>query len=490
VLKQASGWALLLSCLVVPMSVAQDWSQFRGPNASGIANEKGLPSEFGPEKNVVWKTSLPAGHSSPVLTKDRIFVTAYEPSKLYVISLNRADGKILWRREVPKDRNQELHKSNSPASPSVATDGKNVYAFFTDFGLICFDIDGKEQWRLPLGPFNNPFGMGASPILADDKVLLNCDSESGSFFIAVDKNTGKVQWRVERPEATRGFSTPLLFKPAKAPLQVLVAGSLRLSAYDVATGKEVWWLRGLTWQLKPTPVLGQNRLFVLGWAGGADPGQQEQIPSFAEALKQFDSNQDGRIARDEMTNPQIKRAWVEFDLDRDGALGERDWGAYQGRKSVINGLLAFKLDPQAELRGDMTDTHLLWRYEKSLPNAPSPLFYQDVVYLMKEGGILSALDAVTGKLLKQGRLMGALGDYYASPVAADGKVFTLSEEGKLTVLKAGGEWEILAVNDLGEPAHATPAIADGKLYVRTHKTLFCFAKIEPVVSGKATGLEQ
>jgi outer membrane protein assembly factor BamB len=472
------------------MSAAQDWSQFRGPNASGIANEKDLPVEFGPEKNVVWKTSLPAGHSSPVLTKDRILVTAYEPNKLYVICLNRADGKILWRREVPKPRSQELHKNNSPASPSVVTDGKNVYAFFTDFGLICFDVDGKEQWRLPLGPFNNPFGMGASPILADDKVLLNCDSESDSFFIALDKNTGKLKWRVERPEATRGFSTPILFKPAKAPLQVLVAGSLRLSAYDVATGKEVWWLRGLTWQLKPTPVLGQNRLYVLGWAGGADPGQQEQIPPFAEALKQFDSNQDGKIARDEMTDPKIKKAWADFDLDRDGALNERDWRAYQARKSVINGLLAFKLDPQEELRGDLTDTHLLWRYEKSLPNAPSPLFYQDVVYLMKEGGILSALDAATGKLLKQGRLLGALGDYYASPVAADGKLFTLSEEGKLTVLRAGGQWEILAVNDLGEPAHATPAIADGKLYVRTHKTLYCFAKSEPVVSGKADRLEK
>ncbi len=475
-LIKASRWALLVSCLAASMSAAQDWPQFRGPNASGITNEKDLPSEFGPEKNVVWKTSLPAGHSSPVLTKDRIFVTAYEPTKLYVIALNRADGKILWRREVPKERKQELHKSNSPASPSVVTDGKNIYAFFTDFGLICFDVDGKEQWRLPLGPFNNPFGMGASPILADDKVLLNCDSESDSFFIAVDKNTGKLKWRVERPEATRGFSTPILFKPAKAPLQVLVAGSLRLSAYDVATGKEVWWLRGLTWQMKPTPVLGQNRLYVLGWAGGADPGQQEQIPSFAEALKQFDGDQDGKITRAEMTNPQIKKAWADFDLDRDGALNERDWRAYQARKSVINGLLAFKLDPQEELRGDLTDTHLLWRHEKSLPNAPSPLFYQDVVYLMKEGGILSALDATTGKLLKQGRLTGALGDYYASPVAADGKLFTLSEEGKLTVLKAGGEWEILAVNDMGEPAHATPAIADGKLYVRTHKALYCFGK--------------
>ena len=471
-------------CIFSQVVNAQNWSQFRGPNAAGIGDAKDLPIEFGPTKNVVWKTSLPAGHSSPVLTKEHIFVTAYDASKLYVIALNRADGKILWQREVPKSRKQALHKSNSPASPSIVTDGKLVIAFFTDFGLIAYNVKGEELWQLPLGPFNNPFGMGASPILADDTMLLNCDSESGSFFIAVDKQTGKLKWRVERPEATRGFSTPVLFKPAKAPLQVLVAGSLKLTAYDVATGKEVWWMRGLTWQIKPTPVLGKDRLFVLGWAGGADPGQQEDIPPFAEALKKFDANQDGKIARAEMTDQRIARAWLDFDLDRDEMLGERDWRAYQDRKTVVNGVLAFKLDPQAELRGDLT-ANLQWRYEKALPNTPSPLLYQDVLYLLKEGGILTSLNPATGALIKQGRLNGALGDYYASPVAADGKLFALSEEGKLTVLKAGGEWEILAVNDLGEPAHATPAFADDKLYVRTHATLFCFANSTPAASSKA-----
>lgn len=476
--------AALLGCLAVQTQFAQGWSQFRGPNASGVADEKDLPVEFGPTKNVVWKTALPAGHSSPVLTKDRVFVTAYEPGKLLVIGLNRADGKILWRREVPKVRQQDLHKSNSPASPSIVTDGQRVYAFFTDFGLVAYTVEGQELWRLPLGPFNNPFGMGASPILAEGTLLLNCDAESGSFFVAVDKVTGKLKWRVERPEFTRGFSTPILFKPANAPLQVLVAGSLRLSAYDVATGKEVWWMRGLTWQIKPTPVLGQNRLHVLGWAGGADPGQQEEIPPFAEALKKFDANQDGKIAQAEMTDPRISKAWGDFDLDRDGALGERDWRAYQERKTVVNGILTFKLDPRQDLRGDLSG-NLLWRYEKALPNTPSPLLYQDVLYLLKEGGILTSLNPQTGALLKQGRLRGALGDYYASPVAANGKLFALSEEGKLTVVQAGGEWDILAVNELGEPAHATPAIADGKLYVRTHQTLYCFAKTEPAASSNA-----
>jgi outer membrane protein assembly factor BamB len=151
----------LLLCLS-PICNAQTWSQFRGPNAAGVASETNLPSEVSPTKNVVWKTPLPAGHSSPVLTQDKIFVTAYEGEKLFVIALNRADGKMLWQYDVPRPRKQELHKSNSPASPSVVTDGQTVYAFFTDFGLVALSTAGKELWRLPLGPFNNPFGMGSS----------------------------------------------------------------------------------------------------------------------------------------------------------------------------------------------------------------------------------------------------------------------------------------------------------------------------------------
>nr|MDQ3010939.1 PQQ-binding-like beta-propeller repeat protein [Acidobacteriota bacterium] len=451
----------LLTLGGVSSSAADDWSQFRGPNGSGVSNDTNLPVEFGPEKNVVWKTPLPPGHSSPVLSADRIFVTAYErksaASKLFVISLDRATGKIVWQREVPSPRKQELHKSNSPASPSPVTDGQNVYAFFTDFGLISFDREGKERLRMAMGPFNNPFGMGASPILADGLVLLNCDSESGSFFVAVDQKTGKLRWRLERPDATRGFSTPVLFQPAKGGLQVLVAGSLRMSAYDVDTGKEVWFIRGLTWQIKPTPVFGRDALYILGWAGGADPGQQEDIPPFDETLKKYDADKDSKLSPDELGDPKIKKAWNDYDLDRDGRLNERDWKAYQSRRTVQNGILAYRIDRQKEMHGDLTESHFMWKHQKTLPNTPSPLFYQDVVYLLKEGGIFTALDPKTGEVLKQGRLAGAPGDYYSSPVSADGKLFTVSEEGKVTVLKAGGNWETLATNVLGESCHATPA---------------------------------
>ena len=266
------------------------------PNARGVSDATNLPVQFGPSKNVIWKTALPAGHSSPVLSADRIFVTAFDASKLYVISMERASGKILWRREVPRPRKQELHKSNSPASPSVATDGKNTFAFFTDFGLISHGPDGEERWRLPLGPFNNPFGMGASPVLANGKVIQVCDSETGSFLIAVDQKTGKVAWRVERPDMTRGFSTPVLYQPKDGGLQVLVPGTNRFIAYEVETGKEIWSIRGLTWQMKPTPIVDGEVAYILGWAGGADQGSQENIPALADILKDHDVNKDGKLA--------------------------------------------------------------------------------------------------------------------------------------------------------------------------------------------------
>jgi outer membrane protein assembly factor BamB len=469
---------VLTFTLFLPVVTAEDWTQFRGPNASGVANDTGLPTHFGPDQNVVWKTQLPPGHSSPVLTQNRIFLTAHENNKLSVICLDRAIGKIVWQREVPKPRSQELHKSNDPASPSPVTDGRNVYAFFTDFGLISFDADGKERWRMLLGPFNNPFGMGTSPILAEDKLLLICDSETDSFFIAVDKNTGKQKWRVERPDATRGYATPVLYRPARGPLQVLVAGSLRLSAFEVATGKEVWWIRGLAWQIKPTPVFGRDALYILGWAGGGDPGQQEDLPPFEEVLQKLDSNSDGKLAKEEMENPRMKQDWRNLDLDHDGFMNERDWRLYREKRKVQNGVLAYRLDSQKEMRGDLTESHFLWRYQKSLPNVPSPLFYRDVLYLLKEGGILTALDAKTGAVLKQERLRDAPGDYYSSPVGADDKVYTISQEGKVTVLKADGQWEVLAVNDLDDICNATPAISGGRIYLRTRNTLYCFGNRE------------
>jgi len=462
-------WVILFSVTACSLA-ASDWPQFRGPNAAGVSGTTGLPAEFGPSKNVIWRTAVPPGHSSPVLSADRIFLTAFDEDHLYVITLDRATGKILWRRELPRMRKQKLHASNSPASPSVATDGRNAYAFFTDFGLVSYGADGEERWRVPLGPFDNPFGMGASPVLADGKVIQVCDSETGSFVIAVDQKTGHIAWRSERPEMTRGFSTPVLYQPEHGALQVLVAGTNRFLAYDVETGKEIWWVRGLTWQLKPTPVVAGNVAYVLGWAGGADQGNQATVPAFSEILKIADANHDGKLAKDELADPQYKKDFDDSDLNADGFLEEREWEKYRERRTLINSVMAIRLGGA----GDMTEKSILWRHYKSLPNVPSPLLYGNVLYLVKEGGILTALDAASGRVLKQGRLKGALDFYYSSPVGADGKIFTASEDGHVSVIKAGADWELVAVNDMDDAVYATPAPVDGRLYIRTKSALYCF----------------
>jgi outer membrane protein assembly factor BamB len=263
----------------------------------------------------------------------------------------------------------------------------------------------------------------------------------------------------------------VFWTPKGGRKQVLLAGSYKLVAYDVETGAEEWFVRGLTWQLKPTPVMDDEHVYVLGWAGEADPGQQEVVPSFEEVAAKIDANKDGKFQKEEL-DEKLRKKFGELDMDNDGVLDRRDWGLYQAKRSVVNGVNCFRLGG----KGDMTGKSEVWKYEKSLPNVPSPLLYDGVLYLMKEGGILTSLDAKTGKVLKQARLPGALGLYFSSPIAADGKLYTLSEEGKLSIIKAGGEWEVLKVVDMGDGAHATPAILDGRIYVRTHSALWCFGK--------------
>jgi outer membrane protein assembly factor BamB len=454
-------------------AAASEWPQFRGPNAAGVSDNTNLPIEFGPDTNVVWKTAVPPGHSSPSIGDTRIFLTAVENDKLFTIALDRATGRILWRREAPRPRKQVIERpANSPVSATPATDGRNAYTFFQDFGLLAYGPDGNELWRIPLGPFNNPFGHGASPILAGNTLLMVCDQDTKSFLLAVDKDSGRVLWRTERPHAQRGYATPVLYRPRDGASQVVVAGSYRLSGYDLTTGRELWWVRRLPWQVKPTPVVAGDVVYFITWSGESEPGDQEVLPPFTETLTKLDSNKDGKLAKEEIVDPRMKARFDEYlDLDDTGFLEERDWTQLQDRRIGENAMRAYRLRG----RGDLTETNFVWKNSRSLPNVPSPLFYRDVLYTLKEGGIFSSVDIKTGEYLKQARLRGAPGEYFSSPIAADGKIYAISEEGKAAVIQAGAQWELLRVNDLGEGCKATPAVAGGRLFVRTYGTLYCFA---------------
>jgi len=464
----------IISFFALALLMQNNWPQFRGPNASGVSEDANLPISFGPGENMLWQTAVPMGNSSPIAAGDKVYLTGFEEDRLLTIAIHRQTGRVLWQQEAPRPRNQVIERpANGPASASPVSDGQNVYVFFQDFGLLAYGTDGKELWRMPLGPFNNPFGHGASPILAGDTLLMNIDQDTGSYILAVEKNSGRVLWRTERPLAQRGYATPVLYRDPGGTLQVLVAGSYRLSGYDVRSGKEIWWIRGLPWQIKPTPVVSGNQVYFVTYAGQSEPGTQEKMPSFDETLAKLDLNKDGKLSKDEITDPRAQNRFDEYlDLDDTGYLEERDWKQYQERRLGESGLRAYRLGG----KGDLTETHLLWKYSRSLPNVPSPIVYRSVLYTLKEGGILTSFDMRTGEVIKQARLEGALGAYYASPVAADGNLYVVSEQGKATAIQAGAQWQILKVNDLGDGCKGTPAIADGRLYIRTYGTLYCFAK--------------
>jgi outer membrane protein assembly factor BamB len=451
--------------------VAADWPQFRGPNGSGISTTTGLPIVFGPNKNSLWRTVLPPGHSSPVLTEDRIFLTGFEEENLVTICLDRKTGEILWQRRIPRKRADRLLKPNNPASPSPVTDGKNIYAFFQDFGLISYDSQGEERWRLPLGPFNTFYGMGASPILAGDNLVLSCDQDTNSFLLAVNKNDGSVRWRVERPEVISGYSTPVLFRPKSGAAQIIIPESFQLTAYSADNGEKLWWVRGLACEMKSIPSVGGDVLYINGWGFPENqPGKQIKVGPFAEALSNLDQDKNGTISQAEAADKRMKSYFEAFDLDRNGSLDEKEWNYYRSMMSAENGLMAIRLGGQ----GDMTETNVLWRYQRPVPQVPSTLLYKNVLYMVNDAGILIAFDPKTGEVLKQGRLQGAIDKYFASPVAADGNVFLISQGGNVSVVKAGAQWETLAVNDLDDECYATPAIADGRLYIRTRSALYCF----------------
>lgn len=463
----------LLFAAAVPAAADPDWIRFRGPNGSGVSTATNVPIEFGHDKNLIWRLPLPQGHSSPILHRDRIYLTAFRGDALFTIAIDRSAGKILWEREAPRVKTRVVDKRNNPASPSPAVEDNGVYVFFPDYGLIAYDGAGKERWTMPLGPFTNIYGMGASPVIVGDLLVLSCDQSVGSYLMALDKRTGRVRWKVSRPEAKSGHSTPILWRGPDGKDQILLPGSFLLTSYEVATGKKLWWVGGLSFEMKSTPVIGGDTIYVNGYGAPVnDPGNKVSIPAADDVWTTADGDKNGLISKAEFPKFTPAFWFVVADLDESGELTKDEWAYYRAALDSENGMLAIRLGGS----GDMSDKAIKWKYQRSVPQLPSPLLYGGVLYMVNDNGIVTILNPETGALLKQGRLTGAPGPVFASPIAADGNVFFTTEAGAVVVVEPGPDLSVKVVNDLKEDAYATPAFADGRLYVRTVEALYAFGR--------------
>jgi outer membrane protein assembly factor BamB len=450
--------------LLLSLLAGDEWTRFRGPNGSGVsATAAKLPVKFGPGRNLSWKTAVPFSRSSPIVAGGRVFVTAAEGENLLTLAFDGATGKQLWRQDLKRPRQAKLYRLSDNASSTPVADDKAVYVFFAEFGLIAYNLaDGKERWRQPLGPFQNYYGMGASPVLAGDLLIMLCDQTSGSYLLALDHVTGRQRWKTPRGQHREGWSTPIVSGD-----EILTFGTSRIDSYSLSTGESRWWMPLSSNGSMGVPLLYRDSLLLA--ASGSD---QPWMPAFASALAKLDQDGDGKLSERESKD---ERDWFEHfpavDANHDGLLEQKEWDEMRALGSGDYGAMSISLSGAAKGRRDPA-TAVRWRVKRSVPYVSSPLILDGVLYMVKDGGIVSSLDPATGAILKQGR--AAKGLYFASIVAADGKLFLLSAEGKVTVLKPGAQWEVLQENDLGEECHATPAIAGGTIYIRTRGTLMAF----------------
>jgi outer membrane protein assembly factor BamB len=459
---------LVLSALAAAMT--SDWSQFRGPNGSGVYAGRPLPAQLTPDAPGGWSVAVPFGRSSPITHGDRIYLTGSEDDRLITVALDRARGTVLWKHEVRRGRiDERAGVENDSASPTPAADDRGVYVFFPDFGLVAIDHRGRERWRVPLGPFHTSYGMASSPIVIDGLVVQACDQQSGSFLLAVDAATGRERWRLDRTDVREGWYTPAVLRPSAGRTTLVVPGSERVEGIDATTGRQLWALDGSRAENLGVPLVDGHRLYVnvRGVAGS--------WPTWAAVATEHDANGDARVTRDELrSRPTWIRGFSYADINRDNAISEAEWNRMTSVGFGNFGLTAIDTDPARPDR-----VHVAWRVEKNLPYVPAPVLYRDTIYMVKTGGILTAVDATSGAIRQEMRVPNAPGEYFASPVAGDGRLFVASQAGVLSVLRIGTALTPAQTLDLGDEIYGTPALSDGAIFVRTRGRLHCFRTAVP-----------
>ncbi len=473
-------WFISLAMLVwlVPSVVpleAEDWTQFRGSNGSGVStNTKPLPVEFSDKQNVRWSHKIGEGIASPVISRGRLFVTTMStPEEFSVISYNAETGQELWRKPYPAGKLPTIIPPNVPASSTPATDGDRVYVYFVTHGMLALDAnDGRELWRSPVSePFYlMAWGAASSPIIYEDLVIFSQDDDLAPMLYAFDKQTGSVRWKTPRPEMLAGYSLPVLCT-VNGRTDLVVAGTGKMKGYDPRSGKEVWTCNTLLRTIMTSPVVKDDLIYISVQSyGDADRMLKDAL------LEWRDTNQDGKLSKQEIAEP----FWSKFDqgdANKDGFLvGTEVDTAFQSPINMVGGGSIVEAI-RGGGTGDVSKTHLAWRLDnKASSNIASPILSGDRLFLVKQGGISSCFNALDGKTNWTLKRLQNLGNYYASPVAGDGKIYILGENGFVVVIRDAPQLEILAKNDLGDSGIATPAIADGRLYFRTKERLICIGQ--------------
>lgn len=414
--------SMALVCLLMKADVrAENWPQWRGPQGNGICTEQGLPATWSSTENVVWRLPLPgAAGATPAVWDDRIFLTSAKDDELVLLCVDTA-GKLQWERTIGSGNTQVRVDEGNSASPSPVTDGKHVWAMITNGNLACFDFSGKEVWKTNLqdryGAFNIQFGMTSTPVLDGEKLYIQLFHTGYHLLAALDKHTGNEVWRHDRQtdaraECEHAYTSPMVYRDARREF-LLVHGCDYVTGHDLNDGRELF------------------RCGKLNFEGAKYNAAYRFVASAVAA--------EGLIVV-----PSCKNGPV--------------------------------LGLSVEAQGDITNSAAghLWRMDTGTPDVPSPLIHEGLVYLCSEKGILTCLEAKTGKPLYQERAHQHL--HRASPLFADGKIYLMARDGTATVVKAGPAFEILSTNELGEAVSASPAVSNGRIYLRSFDALYAIGK--------------
>jgi outer membrane protein assembly factor BamB len=432
-----------------------------------------LPDDFDAPGALRWKAPLDPGQSTPILVGGKIFLTTFnaESKELATVALDAASGQVLWRKPAPVARVEAYHpKTGSPAPATPACDGERLYVFFGSYGLICYGLDGQKLWEQPMGPFQDEYGAGSSPMLFEDKVIVSQDHDIGSFVVAFDRVTGKQVWKTARPDAVRSYSTPAIWN-RNGRNELLVAGALELTSYDPGTGAQLWSAQGLARIVIPTPVIAGDTIYMASWSPGGDAGSRISLGPWSVALEKWDKNKDGKLSRSEVGDPNVLDRFFRMDLDGDGLLDQKEWERHaEVFNRAQNAVLALK---PSSTHGELRESDVVWKHTRGVPYVATPLLDKNILWLVKDGGIVTKLDATTGRLLQEERVPG-IGSYYASPVTGDGKVYFASEQGAVTVVANVPEWRVISSHAFHEKIYATPLIDRNRVFLRTEKGLYCF----------------